>query len=90
MDLINDPNLPTDIQGRYSNRFKVGDIVIAGKDSARCGSKGVIIKKLGSESYKIKWDKEPYTPTWYDYDNWIIPDPKPTITRNELIESYEI
>lgn len=95
MKLTNDPNLPKDSKNRYLNRFQVGDTVYIGESPRiagawRVGSRGVIVKVINQSFYEIKWDKKPYTSTFYDRNNWIIPELKTTITRNELIESYEI
>lgn len=89
MKLVNDPKLPNANDGFYSNRFKVNDIVIRGQSSHRSGTRGVIVKVMSSSTYRIKWPTGVET-IWSDYQNWIIPDPKPTIIKEELINTYEI
>lgn len=78
----------------YLNRFLVGDTVYAGMDTEDCGicspgEAGTVVEKIDESCYLIQWANGA-SEEWEDFDDWIIPDPKPTITRDELIESYEI
>lgn len=94
MKLVNDPNLPTDNAGYYINRFKVNDIVYAGESASSTGitapgTRGVIVKVINQRRYEITWDNG-HKDNWYDFISFIIPDPKPTITKGDLVENYEI
>lgn len=74
----------------YIGRFKVGDIVIAGNSSSWKGERGIILEEYPLKAYLIKWENRAVPSNWSDVGNWIIPNLPPLLTRDSLVDNYEI